>query len=252
MKKIIFLIISLLFITGCEAVYTIHISDNIFRESLEVNNEDPASWIESEEINYAYEQIIRYYSELNIPVDYNYEPNPHTSENDEEDSENVKFYRVELIDTEDNLGLKITHPFNGIGELSKSPIIMEHWPPEVLIKEDNLIKFSSGLENYVFDVYERLTKLTVRLSSTYLVVEHNADEVANNMFYWDFTNEDYADKEINFVIDTDQVVDTSEINQGPEDFITSRTLLIIYSVILAIVIVIVVPYIYFKVKNSNR
>ena len=253
MRRILSLVIILILITGCEAVYEISINDDFYTESLEINNHNPKSWNVGPPTT-RYKEIIMRHLDENFPTDYLYEPAVMVQDDQvgEETKEEVNFYRIRLIDTSDNLGLRMSYTFNGIEEYKNSSIVMNNWQSFVFVKENNILKLNSGLDNYSFNIYERLTNLKVKLVTNYLVKEHNADEAREQVLYWNFTRENYKNKEIKVVLDMDEIVeDETDMTKKSDNFIKSGTLIIIYIVIFVTILLIGVPFIYFKVKNSN-
>jgi len=240
-----------MFIVGCEAIYTVEIDGNIFKESLEVNNRNKDSWHVGE---FSYEEEIRMNAELFIPIDNRYDV-------EEDEVEGVDYHNVELIDNADNLGLRLSHPFNNVNEYYHSTLIRNHWVSLRFTDKDGKFKVVSGNDNRAFEMYSHLTNVTVRLISKHKIIEHNADMEENGMLIWHFTRQNYQNKEINVELDIpfeESKTDAESLNEEPtlekEDWweLSGSVLMTVYLVIIAIVIIVGLPFIYFKVKNSNR
>ena len=240
MRKILLLIIFSVFIVGCEAIYTIEINDNSFKETLEINNFNPDSWNKDEN---SYEELVRTNAKSNIPVNYEYEVV-------EKPIQGVVYYQINLIDTPQNLGLRYSHTFNSIEEYAYSTLALYHFSSFRAIKVSNNVRINTGIINYSFDNHEHLTKFTVRLVTNYEVKEHNADEIKDDVLYWYFDRNNYENKEINVAIDMDSIANPQLFGTDNEGYFGVYTLIVFYGLI-GVILIFIGLFIYFKVKKSN-
>jgi len=239
MKKIIILALSMFLVAGCEAIYTVELDRDFINEMLVVNNPHKSTWFESEDDEMTYEDLIQMKMEMNIPIDFRYDP-------DDDEIDGVVYYEKDEINTLNNLGLKLSSPFRDIAEYSNSTIVNAHTSNfGFSILEGNLI-LNKNMEHFSWDMYPMLDTLTIRVVSSYDVNNHNADEKINNALYWKFTRENYETKQIELELLIGDDIPENETNLG------SDILMYVYIGAIIIIILIVVPVIYFKIKNSNN
>ena len=248
-KRILYLIVLMLFVVGCEAVYTIEIMGDNFTENLVVNNRDQNTW--ETQLNYAY--YIRFYNEIDIPT------NIFHTEGDLRDEE-MEFYQTQLIEEEDNLGIKANHNFNSLEEYQNSTIVSNHFP-SLQIREESDRLIVRSFQNNSFNMYPYLTNLTIRLVTDLYIISHNADQEDNGVLYWTFTRENYENKEINFQLDSAEPPVLEEAPDNDEElglweveedgFLVQNTLIIIYLIIGGFIIIGLIIF-FVKFKLSNR
>jgi len=243
MKKVLMLLMFLLVVTGCEAIYTIEINNNEFRETLTINNRDRRTWNIG---NPSYEEMIRNEARISLPTDIQDDFDP------EGPIEGVNNYHIQLIDTSDNLGLRYFNIFNGIEEYRNSTIAVSHFSLFEINRINRVIEITSGTNNFAFEMHEHLTSFTVRLVTNYDVLDHNADEVTNGVYYWRFIRGNNDNREIN--VRLAELLDNEEPNLWQTDndgYFGINTLIVVY-IILFITLIISLLIIYLKIKNSNR
>jgi len=243
MKKILILISLIIILTGCEAIYTIEINGNEFRETLEINNRQRATWGTGNDISY--EELIRTNARFYLPTDFRLDFSDLS-----EYIEGINYYDIELIDTQDNLGLRYDNVFNGINEYRNSTIALNHFSYFDIRRTNDVVYITSGNNNFSFNIHEHLNRFTVRILTDWEILEHNADEVINNVLYWHFTRENYQGREISVQLN-------ENLDQGPGLWQTdadgnfgANTLIMIYAFLLGIGFIIAI-FIYIKIKKSN-
>ena len=247
--KILILIILSIFLTGCEAVYTIEINGNDFIETLEINNRNVETWTIG---NPSYKDLITRESQLNVPTDMRV-----SEVDDNELSQGV--YQVSLIQLPNNLGLRYHYIFSGAEEYQHSSAVLAHFPSFLIKEEDGTLQISTGNNNVAFNVNPLLTRFTVRLIINQEVVSHNADEVRDGVYYWHFTRANYSGKEINVSILQENNENSNSLypeetpnlwETDDEGYFGTNTLIAIYMILLLIGIIAGL-FIYIKIKNSN-
>jgi len=230
MKKIFILIVFLIVLTGCEATYTIEINGLNFNETLEINDRVRR-----------HEEQIRESANANIPTDVRLDQ-------DGPRIEGVDYYRIDLIDTTNNFGLRYNSRFNLEG-YRFSTIANNYVSPFRLSHANGIIEMSVG-DQQSFQIYPNLNRITIRLVTSNNVLSHNADEVNNGVLYWFFTRENYQNKNIDVRL-TDEIYNPTGLWQLNDDgFIGANTLMAIYLIIFALIIIIGIV-ILGKFKNSN-
>lgn len=164
MKQIKFLILLFLivFVCGCEAEYNLDIDDN-------------------------YLETIRVYSTTTEEADYfkaNYSSFKYTAsildsyEPFDEPPEEYEYYKIDLFD--DN---NILASYKFSDKFSNSRAANKCYSSFVIFNKKNTRINTLGYFD-CFDIYPDLDKVTVNIKVSYKVVNHNADEVNDNVYTW--------------------------------------------------------------------
>ena len=141
MKKIIILLILMVSLTGCEAVYNLDINSDTFNEELVLTTHDKSTKTKKT-VNIALKS--------NIPVDNEfYKPEVTFKQN------NLKYYQILKIDTDDELGVRYKSSLTK-EEYQSSTIVKEHYPNFKLNETGNIVSLTLGKGN-IFDDYPRKT-----------------------------------------------------------------------------------------------
>ena len=240
MKRIFGLIVILLLMSGCEAVYTIEINGTDFKETFEINNRNPETWLLPED---AYKDVIMSTAGSYIPTDFRLEET-------DMPVEGVNYYQIELIDAAHNLGLRFFNNFKTVDEYRNSSIARNHFPLFQVLHSNEELIIKSGRQNHNFDNYNNLTKFTVRLITSNEVLEHNADSVENGVHSWTFTEENYENKTIDIKL-SDSSNNPNVLKPDADGYFGIDLLILIY-ILIGIVAVIAGVVVLIKVSNSNR
>ena len=195
MKKIVFLFIQILLLTGCTATYNLEISPEGFKENITIYSTS----ISENDL----------FSEIPLGAYYD------VKENDENPL--IKFDGYEYYDstlTTDNNNLKninYSYSFDFSNFLRASSIantfenfIMKQYDHD----EDGIddyILISSGNDFNRFENNDILEKVTINITNNYEVISSNADKVDKNVYTWYLTKDNI--KAINMVYNPDEVVD---------------------------------------------
>lgn len=214
MKKIIYFIVCLFVITGCEATYTIDIDDE-FNETLLVTPKNLIDLSEMKDEHYPYPAL--------------YDPEFSENENLYNESNNVETdIDLDDEDEEDNLD-EIDEQDNEQDEINNVPRYNISMDNALIYNykfgenyQDSFIAYSSANEfdvynstsssmssriyvsdlSKVFDEYANLTKLTINVKTTKTVISHNADKVNGNIYTWVITKKNsYRDISITYTDD---------------------------------------------------
>lgn len=168
MKKILFLIIICLFLTGCTVNYNLEINDTTFKESItgnvlnsELNTNDSSS-------------INNYLFLLNGDQ-------PSFYKND-----NI-FYNKETNNTQDGINFEYTYTFNE-NNFNNSRIINECFDNHIYNYVDN--KYYLVVSGKFNCNYSDITNINI--TTNYNVTSNNATKIKNNTYTWtiDETNKD--------------------------------------------------------------
>jgi hypothetical protein len=229
--KYLFLLLMLFGLSGCSAEYNLEIKDGYIYEtsSFSVLKED----LNLEDGNLT----------LKEQIDYTYS-GLHDVDNGQEE-EKTRSFELEMIDDDSNYGLFYRKTMK-LGSLNESPLLLKCYDSVNISSQDNIMKFKTSNYFNCFDYYANLDKVSINITSGYVVSNHNADEVKGNVYTWEITRDNYENKNIIFGINTQknyQDVLSSE---------KSNTLINIVLIILGISLFIGGIVITVKVKNSNK
>ena len=242
MKKILFLVFVLVFMCACEAEYTLKIENGVFRESLDVINTAVNTWEDN-----SYRDRVLNYLEASIPSDYRHAAANHE---DNERIEGIDYYDIKVNQEMRNLGVSFNHSFS-IEKYIHSNIVSTHFKDANIEYIFDNISIKSGKITEAFEImYPGLNKLTVRILTNHRIVESNADEVKNKIHYWYFNTNNYANKEIRFLINNEAddklKLPSVQENKG------NKTIIFVSLATVVFVFCFAGLFIYVKVKNSNR
>lgn len=242
-KKICILLILLMLVTGCEAVYTIEVTGDGITETLEIHNYDKDSWTKG---NSLYQNLIETASKSFVATDYRNEK-PEVNQK----IEGINYYIIQKISSPNDLGLKYQNEFT-FNDYEHSTIVFSNFNQLKYRNNRDKISINSDKELSTFISYPKLNKLTVKLLTNYQVNDNNADEVKDGVYYWYFNQDDYQNKKINLEINKSREIDNLKILQIDEKgYFGKNTLIGIYT-FLGLILLVGGGIIFFKIKNSNR
>lgn len=227
MKKIIILLILMVSLTGCEAVYNLDINSDTFNEELILTTHDKSTKTKKT-VNIALKS--------NIPVDNEfYKPEVTFKQN------NLKYYQILKIDTDDELGVRYKSSLTK-EEYQSSTIVKEHYPNFKLNETGNIVSLTLGKGN-IFDDYPDLEKLTINITTNKRVTKYNADSVNSNTYTWYLTKDNYNKKEI--YINYNKTEKHDKIDENTFNYN-------IIFIITGIILITLVTYIAIKAKNTGK
>ena len=210
MKKIFYLFISLIVVTGCEATYNIDI-DDAFNENLIIT---PKS---AEELSRVSEDYFPYpsfynpnYSEDDDYVEgFNSLPNnPDSNYNNDisKDEEDDNYITTPVERYNVYLGNVLSFSYKFGEKYQDSNIVITSTDEFVVV---NAVDGNSYSRIYakgfskIFDEYNSLSKLTINVKTSRNVLSHNADLVNGNIYTWIITNKN-SNRDINIVYSDDR------------------------------------------------
>ncbi len=229
MKKIIFLFITIILLSGCNAEYELNITKDNIRENINCYSE---SNTDNDYINYFVEPIAAF-------ID-----SPYNSE------EPVKISGVEYYNISKNLNnefysMNINYAFKSNDFYNASIINRSVNNLSTELNYDRIV-YNTGKGIKVFDRYRNLNNLTIKInvSNDFEIMENNADEVNNNTLIWRINRSDYNDAIINFslkdlnkeIIIEDEKEDNEIIIDNNEN---DKTLFIALGIFLLFVLVLI-------------
>ena len=228
MKKILILLILMISLTGCEAVYNLDINSNTFTEELILTTNDKSS---------KSQKTVNVALKSKIPVDDNYyKPEVNFKQN------NLKYYQISKIDTDNELGARYKANLTK-EEYLTSTLVKEHFPNFKLNETGNIISLNLGKKENIFDNYPDLDKLTINITINNKVTKHNADGVNNNIYTWNLTKDNYNKKEIYLNYNKNEKHSETEEEKFSYNIIF---------IIIGIIIISFTTYIAIKTKNTGK
>ena len=235
-RRIILLIIITIFITGCNATYTLTLDEEKINTELHISNKDKSTW-----------DNFKLYRDGKEPVGnsmYLYE----TARNDKDDELSVVYSEE-------------TMPFNNFQHsLSIAYYVVELSGEANYTYDDEKITFEFNKLNTIYDKYPSFNNFTIKFKTNHEVISHNADEVKNNNYYFYITKENAINKQIKLEISRDynnnikieEPEQQEKIFMKDEEGYFNNKSLIVFYVLLGILGVIAIIIIMIKVINSNR
>lgn len=232
MKKIFILIFSVFFLSGCTVNYNLEYVDEVFKESLEIASNKDEIYDGINVVDY----INNYYNNVNLLVDYNEQPGDMS---DEEIVKNYSTYNKSLINKEYEYGINLDYTYKDI-EYSNSSIVFTGFQ-NIEIEEDSIL-----IENgrNLFENYDGLEEVLVSFKTDKKVLETNADEVKDNIYYWHINKYNYDKLKIKIKIDKNIILD---------DYNKTVDVSIKYTfIVLSVILIIGFFFILVKFLNSNK
>ena len=161
MKKIIFCLICLFILTGCDVTYTLDIDDD-FNETIYVTSSNPQQL--NNISSYKFNNPV-YYDESNVS------------------DEGAKLPNVKYYDYIYSNGITASYKFKN--EYKRSNAV-HYCFPSLTIDEDEYVKLRTTVDFKCFKLEPELDKVTVNIITKNQVVSHNADKVDGNTYTWVF------------------------------------------------------------------
>ena len=165
MKKILFVLISIFILTGCEATYTINIDDN-YNEVINVTSSNPQQL--SNITNYKFYNPA-FYDETNIS-------------DEGEKLSGVEYYKYDY----DANGITASYKF---GKNYSRSAAVKYCMPSLTITDDEIVTVRSTVDFNCFKYEPELDKVTVNIITKNEVVSTNADSSNGNTYTWVFEKE---------------------------------------------------------------
>lgn len=219
-RKIVLLAMLSFILTGCEVTYNLTVKKDLMIESADFIYEK----------NDTNEAIVDDYIKNNTMAYYDM------------DSRRTFYYESQKILNEKNVGLRLNYEYNS-DKLQNSSLLDRCYYKKSIVKTNDYILISTDGKATCFytDDNKNIDKLTINIKTDLEVVENNADKVSNNTYTWYIDEDNYKNKPVNIKINLAE----SGIND------TTKTILIIISVVLAISIIFVL-FIKHRNKKNNK
>ena len=214
MKKIIFMLIVLLFLTGCTANYELQINNNKIKEKLTVletnlelvDIENDSGWT----IRDSFESLLS------------------------KDEFGVKNYTIKSLNNDEQLGIEYNS--QKLESLENANVLNLCYTNPTITVDKNIVKIKTGDNFECYDLYENLESVKVTFKTNHKVISTNADSKQGNKYIWNITEEGNKNIEITY--------DSSK---------TTFNIVVYVCIFAAIIILVVLGYIIFrKIYKKNK
>lgn len=199
-KKILFILIGTILLTGCTCQYNLTIDGNTYKEEVILNGSNSS---EMELFN----------NKWQIPVDIDDYQNIGDDSLDSS-TNNYTTYNYQLSGNK----LIFNHDFS-INNISNSTAIANCYKMATIKKVDNTLVISTSNDNLCFDKYPTLSRIEINIETTLKAVNNNADKINGNIYTWVVDKD--STEGINLVLDNsdkkDNVIDDGKGNNSNND-----------------------------------
>lgn len=237
MKKYCFILVLILFLTGCSGKVTININKNTITEKLEVSKLD----------NNTYNQL-KTWSGFPIPLYYDQElDKPLWLPNREKES-GVSYYDVTFNDETKHANISGSFTLNSH---ERSTAVRRCFKYYDIKKEGEVVSFATG-----HGLVCAFTNFDVIITTPYKVVNHNANsfDTTNNTYVWNITDANAQKAYIYLEVDFSQNSNGEKIKDpinDNNDNIEKHNYKYIYYTILLILLLLVLGSIYIFNKKKT-
>ena len=260
MKKLIILIIFMIILTGCEATYNLNI-ENTFKENVEIyvatnEKDNKLDWS-----NMTYKEMFDSDGNNYTRAYYN---DPNYNQYIEGKQDGVEYYTNTIINNNKRYGINYSYNFTR-NNFINSAAVNTCYKEITIKKNDNIFILETQKEASCLNGLSNLDKLTINISTNYKVLSSNSDSKSGNTYTWVVTNENYKNKPIKIIYNTDNTnleynpeepenkPDSSTPNNENESSKKNRYLSYIFASSLVVIFIIgLIGFIKYKSVSKNR
>lgn len=182
--KLVFLLLFVFLITGCDGSYKIE----IYKDKV---NEESYVWYKNDELN----GINPYDKTLEIARKY------------EDNGDFLTHDSKKDITKSGYTGFKITRKYSSIDEFkSESRILGSCYLATNLSNHTEYITLRTTQEFTCYDMVEEFENIEIAVKTNHKVKEHNADKKKGNTYYWYINRDNYKNKPISIKMSKDDYV----------------------------------------------
>ena len=220
-RRIVILIILILFTTGCSCEYNLTIDGYKFKEEIKIKGETK-------------EEIEMLDNEYVFPTD----KDEYIGSDSSITESNIDIYKYNIS----NDILTFNYDFN-LNNYSKSTAVSRCYRAlNVSRYNGNSIVISTNNKNNCYENYPKLTDLTINITVDREVISSDADEINGNVYTWYVTKENANNKSINLMLkDENKVIPNTESKRpsssSNKQVLGGYTGIYIFCIILAIIFI---------------
>lgn len=239
MKKIIILVLSLSFLTGCSATYNLEVYNNKVKEDMEYFDTNSENWYNSSNSNQSYRDLVE------SSVDYPYPAfdSAIVNEDDTIKLDDVEYYSNKIIDDGEKLGQSLSYKKFKVSNYGDSFIAKKCYKYFNVLDDGKQIIISTSPENTCFDQYPMLDDITINFKTNHKVISSNADSVKGYHYTWKISREEKNDASIQIILAKNKYVFNYE-----NEFVKK----IFYILLIVGIISIGGSVVYKHYKNKNK
>lgn len=199
--KLIYCLILSIFLVGCSVNYNVNITEDSVEESFEFTETDSSKWdtVLFPHTDITYKSSVM--ENANWPTGSFYQRGGNPYEPIK--IEGVEYYNQELINDNKALGLRYNYNFK-LSDYNGSNAVRSCFKNFSFGNGDKQIKIYANNASYCFQTRKMLDKVKITLTSSYKVVEHNADKVEKEKYIWIIKEKDASKKKIEMTLTKDK------------------------------------------------
>lgn len=194
MKKIIFIIGIMFFLSGCSVKYEIDLTDKGVNESLNI--------METDSSNQYFETLKNYNDD--VPVIYT-DQDPDMYGN----YEGVEFYDINNLSSDTKADFTLSHNFANT-DFNKSNIINTCYDRVTFVNSANSLNINTSSKFLCFQKYITLQEVEIAIKTDKEITFHNADKVENNTYIWLLNKDNASNKSIQLTSNPNRTVKDPE------------------------------------------
>ena len=202
-KKILFLTLFLLLLTGCQSEYKISIKDKKVKEEFVLFENDMNVSKEKDETGRNFEDYALFYGN-----EYDLFTSFYNLYADEGCAGSCDTYEKSYISSNDKIGFSLSHEFS-FDEYGDSALANELFPGFEAFYDGRYLKIKGGNDWNFKNAYKNLDSIKITIETNYKVKTSNAKRVGND-YVWEVNKDDLDNlEELYILIDTKESVKNS-------------------------------------------
>lgn len=217
MKKILIIIISILFLSGCTATYEVNIKDDKIIEKLTLIENDVTLFDKKNDTGWTLRETFD--SLVNHENEFSKDP-----------------YDVKSLNTNDTLGIQYTS--SSAKSILNSSILNQCYINPKVTTIDGIVTIDTGTNFKCYEYYDNLDTIKIVFKTNHEVVSTNSTQKDGNSYIWNFTKDSNKNIKISYY--------ESEIQKS----INISFIIITISII--VILGIIIYLISRKIKNTNK
>ena len=220
MKKILWLILLVFIITGCDVNYNLEVTNDYMIESVDFWYDNNA---ENEKIIDNYLEVNHQaYFDMDLGINYN--------------------YSQKKIKDDGKIGMNLRYNYSSDNLQNSSLLDRCYYKKSVTVTDSEIVLYTDGKTNCLYlDDNKNFDSLTINIKTDLPVIENNADEVNGNTYTWKINEKNYQNHPINIRISRED--DEEQFNFW---------IIVIIAVIICLIILIALGVIYIKNRKNNK
>ena len=244
MKRLVWMLLLLLLVTGCEAEYNLTINKATIDEQFQIYEKDPNKWDSNVELfSLSFKDVINNNLQYKTGIYIDEQLN-----DTEEDNNNYIFYKPVKINTKEKLGILYKYKFS-VDRYEKAYFPNNCFDNIKVYQEKGNIILSTSKGFNCLEKEYNLSSLTINITTKYEVLNNNSDTVDGRTYKWIINEDNYQDKNIYIKVNTKKLSNV-KINSDKENDIVK--LFLTFGVAIAILLIIVIIFLANKKRKLEN